>query len=462
MNTKNLLRSSIVFHGLFISMVCGMFVFAPLQLCAAESGMPEFTTQTFSQSDKTGRAIVAADMNKDGFKDIVLVTGGHGEGGNYVYFNNGSGHFSDDQRMQFGQGLDNTGEAAAVSDLDNDGYPDVVVANSSDKTGSAIESYLYKNNQGKSLDSVGTPFNVGKGGARAVAFTDFDGDGKQDIIFGVSVNDYLSGNTNTILFYQNQGNFNFKSYSLTVPKLNTGKNKFLTSVVLATVDINGALNGSARLKYLIVGNRGKWNEKRLDIMGITTNENLHPSAVFENKSTGTPGLTLKSSFGNIYQTTGIALGDVNSDGHWDIVSGHGGEPNANGGMNYVYLNNGSDGFSDSNKMSVGTEAESSRPVAIGDVDQDAKGKLDIAVGNQGRKGRNDPSYLYYYNNTAINGQYYSQQLATQILSNGTSQLRDLALADMNNDGKLDIVGAVSCVGSPGPCMGAFVMLQIKP
>lgn len=449
--------------------VYGLFTIAPLGYSAQSTYVPNFSSpQYFAADIKLGRGVAVADMNNDGFNDIVLVSGGHHAGKNYVYFNDGKGNFSDTRSMQFGNAGEafNNSEDVAVYDLNGDNYPDVLVGISSTRTSTAVnatvESYLYENMGGTALKLAHT-FTLDRGGARSAAFTDLDGDGDQDVMLGTVVNGYSSTNKQTILFYQNQGNFNFDSYDIALPKLDTGNNKTLVTVAMTTVDYSGVINGPDRLKYLVVGNRGHWPRLAPDTEDpVTTNSDYHPSAVFKNNSSGAPVLSLQSSFGKYFQTTGVALGDVTGDGRLDIATGHGGEPNARGGMNYVYVNNGTDSYDDnyqSNNIPVGTSAESSRPVAVADINGD--GKLDIAVGNQGYHGRPDASYLYYYN-ADIPQMPYTSKLATE-LADATYQLRDLELADLNQDGLLDLVGAVSCQRSgSAACSGAFVMLQVKP
>ena len=132
-------------------------------------------------------------------------------------------------------------------------------------------------------------------------------------------------------------------------------------------------------------------------------------------------------------------------------------------MNYVYINSGSNTFNDdyNKNIPIGTDAESSRPAAIADMNNDNKN--DIVIGNQGDYKGPDQSYLYYYN-TSTPSTPYTALLATPI-SQDYSQLRNIALDDLNNDQQIDIVGAVSCSEvNPNiqkPCEGLFVMLQTK-
>ena len=268
--------------------------------------------QLLSSNDLTGRAVAIADMNNDTHKDIVFVSGGHFNGANFIYFNDGAGGFSDSNRLQFGNNEPFTGsEDVRVSDLNNDNYPDILVGNSLVKgktlVGQDVESYLYKNVGGTSIDLVKT-FKTTIDGVRSVLFADIDGDNDQDIMMGTAAKPYSTTNTKTktktILFYENTGDFSFPVVDITLPHLDTGRNQTLVTVALATVDVNGVVGGTGRVKYLVAGNRGHW--ERLNKKGrVPTNSNYHPSAVFENTSSGAAAFSLKSSFGKVFQTTGM-------------------------------------------------------------------------------------------------------------------------------------------------------------
>ena len=65
-----------------------------------------------------------ADMNNDGYKDLILAN--RNSQPNYIYINDGNLNFN--RRVQFGTGRDNT-RAIGVADFNKDGYKDIVTAN---------------------------------------------------------------------------------------------------------------------------------------------------------------------------------------------------------------------------------------------------------------------------------------------------------------------------------------------
>ncbi|TWR29438.1 hypothetical protein FPZ43_10835 [Mucilaginibacter pallidiroseus] len=126
--------------------------------------------------------IVAADYDKDGHLDLFLggrsVPKTYGEAPqSFVLHNDGKGNFTDVSAKVFG--ADNKlgmVTAAQWADLDNNGYPDLVVA------GNWMGIKVYKNNKGsftedKQLDNY-------KGWWSALQVADINADGKLDIVAG--------------------------------------------------------------------------------------------------------------------------------------------------------------------------------------------------------------------------------------------------------------------------------------
>ena len=119
------------------------------------------------------------------FKGIVVACGPPGlQGGkNILFHNNGDGTFTDvSQKAGILKTQGTYGLGVAVSDFDNDGWPDIYVAN--DSTSSA----LYRNNHDGTFSEIAIEAGVayspdGKPQAgMGVSVADYDGDGKFDIV----------------------------------------------------------------------------------------------------------------------------------------------------------------------------------------------------------------------------------------------------------------------------------------
>ena len=140
------------------------------------------------------------------YKGLQVACGPPGLPGakNILFRNNGDGTFSDVSKAA---GILNTpgtyGLGVLVADFDNDGWPDIYVAN--DSTSSA----LYKNNHDGTFTEIGIPAGVaysadGKSQAgMGVSAADFDGDGLLDI-----VKTNFAGDTSSL--YRNLGENHFE------------------------------------------------------------------------------------------------------------------------------------------------------------------------------------------------------------------------------------------------------------
>lgn len=138
-----------------------------------------------------GRDVKIADLDRDGFPDLVFANEGNepGEGGAAIYWGARMGRF-DKSRMTRLPG--ERSSSVAVSDLNGDGFLDVVLANSfrlkTRELGmynivdtDAIDSFVYWGSaRGFSPDSrTGLPTR----GARHALTADLNGDGLADIVF---------------------------------------------------------------------------------------------------------------------------------------------------------------------------------------------------------------------------------------------------------------------------------------
>lgn len=140
------------------------------------------------------------------YKGIMVACGPPGlDGGkNILFHNNGNGTFTDvSEKSGILKTPGTYGLGVLVADFDNDGWPDIYVAN--DSTSSA----LYKNNHDGTFTDVAIEAGVaysadGKPQAgMGVAAADFDCDGKLDI-----VKTNFAGDTSSL--YKNQGNLFFE------------------------------------------------------------------------------------------------------------------------------------------------------------------------------------------------------------------------------------------------------------
>lgn len=141
-------------------------------------------------------SIAFSDIDDDGDSDL-LISGENSsnEPSTKLYTNNGSGVFTEVVSTPF---LAVSNGALAFSDVDGDGDEDVLISGYDDETNSTTTLYT-NNGSGVFSEVVGTPFdgiNVG-----SVTFSDVDSDGDSDVL----ITGHSVGSTRIAKLYTNNG-----------------------------------------------------------------------------------------------------------------------------------------------------------------------------------------------------------------------------------------------------------------
>jgi hypothetical protein len=286
-------------------------------------------------------AVVAADVNGDGWPDLIALAGNGGSVS--VQLNNKKGGFGAAQPYGPG-GL--APVTMAVGDVNGDGKPDIVLANTTNpgdpSTGGTYTGCVYiLQGDGKGgftgrRDPVsGRPEiqPVFPGPVTSIARADVDGDGRMDLV-GLS-----TGLGNQIYVARSiwTSAYSARTYSV------QGSYPTYGQCQLAVADVNG--------------------DGRPDVV-VTSPMGSSVSVLLN--SGGTFGAVQSYAVAGV--PAAVAIGDVSGDGKADIVTA-----NANGTVS-VLLGQGDGSFGAAQIYAVGGPANS---VALGDFNHD--GRLDIAT-----------------------------------------------------------------------------------
>ncbi len=351
-------------------------------------------TANLTQNLTDSSAVVMADVTGNGLLDLIV---GNDDGPVEIYLNNGTSDPFSNVTPIFLTSSDPT-VGLAVADVTGNGRNDLIVANQGAPT------LLFLNN-GSTTNPFGgvTPLAITNVNATSVAVGDVIGNGRQDLIVGV-----MSTNPNSLTpsqLFLNNGSVTNPFSAAPIPI--TGAD-YVTS--LALVKLNGTKPD------LVVGQAG------LVSNGTTYGE---PTRVFLNTGSKTSpfGGTPLNVGGIDLTTTAVAVGDMNGDGHPDLVVGHNGEPTR------LFLNSGiaSNPFGTATPQNI-TAAEATTSLAVADVNGD--GHLDLIVGNSGV-----PTQLFLNNGSATTPFH---GVTGQNVTAAGDDTQSVALGNLNGDTRPDL------------------------
>ena len=365
--------------------------------CASSAGA---TTLSFSpqQTFAAGNmpwAVASADLNGDGKPDAV-VTNWY-DGTVSVYLNTTApGDSVPSYAAQQTFAVGNAPAAVKAVDVNGDGIPDLIVTNLQDKTVSVLLNTTTPGAMTASFSAQST-YAVGSY-AESVQIVDMNGDGMPDLIVGDYADYTVSILINTMAPGDATPSFAAQQFFLVVGG----------PYMVAIADVNG--DG---VPDLIATNYDS------DTISVLLNTTVPGSA--------TMSFTAPQDFLVGNNPNSVIAADINGDGLPDLIA-----TNESDNTVSVLVNTTPNGAMTPSFADQQTFATGNIPQRIRAVDIDGDGALDLVVVNYND---NDISVLL---NTTTVGDSTVAFAAQETFAVGNSP-ECLAIADVNGDGKLDVI-----------------------
>lgn len=431
-------------------------------------GMGNFAPRSsFPGGNSNVRDVAIADLNGDGALDVVLGRRQPGPAQSSIVFNANTAasppSFSAEQN--FGPGTDQT-SALATGDVDGDGDLDIVAANGESGSGQVTTIYL-NDGSGGFFSGAGTcrpqwEWGVptigpsAHSGMRAWA-TNLDGDyaNSQDVSI-VSPPIDLSGAGPapiSLRWWQHLrfvGGISPDIFSVEVTRDGGASWQPVWQLGLygvweekiVSLDSSYAVS-DFRFRFRLISNDRDVDDGFLvDDVALRVGPATVFASDFEANAAGFtstlppfPDERARCLGEQGYDTVAVALGDMNGDGHLDIVLGNRSRPSNPfdgssppiDGEERIFLNDGSGHFlGGSAGIAVGPAVDETSSIALGDIDGD--GRLDLVIGDE------SGTDLVRYND----GQAPPGFAREDPVGSASSPTQSLALADVDGDGALDI------------------------
>ncbi len=284
-------------------------------------------------------AVAIADIDGDGKLDLIVTNGTSNTVSIFLNTTVPGGAISFASKVDLPTG--SYANHVAVGDLDGDGNPDIVVANSNDTVISVL-----RNVGMAGLVAFAPKVDLAVTRPSDVAIGDIDGDGKPDIVA-------TSHTNSTVSVLRNNSTVGTLSFATATDfAVLTGSSRHAETVVLAD------FNGDGKLDLAVGGE----NATSLSVLQNTSSSGAISFA---------PKIDLTPPDFNQY---GIAVGDLDGDGRPDLVASNWSTPKLS-----IWRNSSAAGATSFQTQVSFTSGSFPRAVAIADFDGD--GRPDLASAN---------------------------------------------------------------------------------
>ena len=305
-----------------------------------------------------GLNILQADYNNDGCMDILVLRGGwEFPQRKSLLRNNCNGTFTD---VTEASGLGNTvtsTQAGAWTDIDNDGYLDLFIANE------GAPAQLYHNKGDGTFEEMGLAAGINQiGVSKGVAAADYDHDGFVDF--------YVTNQNGVNLLFHNNGN---KTFTEVGRQAGVQAPSFSFATWFFDYDNDG------------------WPDLFVDSYLTAIDESVktyvgqpHSAEtlkLYRNKHDGTfEDVTAKVGLDKVFMPMGANFGDVDNDGFLDIYLGVG-QPSFSALLPHILLRNDEGkSFADITESSGTGELHKGHGIAFGDLSRSGREDIVAEIG----------------------------------------------------------------------------------
>ncbi|PYV40860.1 MAG: hypothetical protein DMG06_18965 [Acidobacteria bacterium] len=223
-----------------------------------------------------------------------------------LYENLGDGRFIDvTQKSGMGKAPKYYSLGVVWGDYDNDGDLDLFVANDS------TPNFLFRNNGDKTFTEVALQAGVAlsedgrEQAGMGTDFADYNNDGNLDLVVTHFSEDYTT-------LYRNEGNGRFTDVSFATGIAEASWQYLGWGVQFFDFDLDG-------FPDIVVANGHVYPEVDQHEIGTTYRQRLHLYQNLKNGKFQEIGLKAGAGFREIRCSRGLAIGDINNDGHLDLL-----------------------------------------------------------------------------------------------------------------------------------------------